>query len=83
MSATPTTPTPSISVMKEEKISLDHSCLLNYKQGTEEVKRAGRAFVSFQNENIMKNAFHVPDNHIVQWPNTALSESKNHNDIRD
>uniref|UniRef100_U9SJZ3 Uncharacterized protein n=1 Tax=Rhizophagus irregularis (strain DAOM 181602 / DAOM 197198 / MUCL 43194) TaxID=747089 RepID=U9SJZ3_RHIID len=24
----------------------------------------------------MKNAFHVPDNHIVQWPNTALSESK-------
>ncbi|CAG8669488.1 15620_t:CDS:2 [Rhizophagus irregularis] len=46
MSATPTTPTPSISVMKEEKNS------------------------------IMKNAFHVPDNHIVQWPNTALSESK-------
>ncbi|CAI2193392.1 14786_t:CDS:2, partial [Funneliformis geosporum] len=27
-------------------------------------------------DSIMKNAFHVPDNHIVQWPNTALSESK-------
>ncbi|CAG8535744.1 11165_t:CDS:2 [Funneliformis caledonium] len=27
-------------------------------------------------DSIMKNAFHVPDNHIVQWSNTALSESK-------
>ncbi|CAG8434375.1 14019_t:CDS:2 [Funneliformis mosseae] len=27
-------------------------------------------------DSIMKNAFHVPDNHIVQWSNTTLSESK-------
>ncbi|CAB4402556.1 unnamed protein product [Rhizophagus irregularis] len=27
-------------------------------------------------DNIMKNAFHIPDRHVVRWPNTALTESK-------
>lgn len=27
-------------------------------------------------DSILKNAFHVPDSYIVQWPNTALLESK-------
>ncbi|RIB00337.1 hypothetical protein C2G38_2130079 [Gigaspora rosea] len=27
-------------------------------------------------DNVMKNVFHVPDKHIVRWPNTTLTESK-------
>ncbi|CAG8459742.1 7649_t:CDS:2 [Paraglomus occultum] len=27
-------------------------------------------------DRIMKSAFHMPDKHIVRWPNTALTESK-------
>ncbi|CAJ0832740.1 4799_t:CDS:2 [Entrophospora sp. SA101] len=30
-------------------------------------------------DNIMKDTLHIPDKHVVQWPNTALNESRTRN----